>query len=209
MSEFGESNIWTGIEFAVYEDEEMLADVQRLVSKDLSEPYSVYLYRYFILTWPNLCICAFSKDKKTQKRKEMIACVVSKAEMETTASDEGLQGYIAMLAVNESHRKRGLGLELVTRSIAEMAKMGCTAVYLEAEKSNKGALALYEKLGFIREERYGKYYLNGSDAFKLKLYIEANIHALMSTENNSGKEEEEQPGEEQTPDLDKLKISAK
>lgn len=165
---------WSGIEFASYENEEMLADVQRLVSKDLSEPYSVYLYRYFILTWPNLCICAFLKDEVTQERKEMIACVVSKAETEPTAPNDGEQGYIAMLAVNESHRKKGLGLELVSRSITEMARMGCSAVYLEAEKSNKGALALYEKLGFIREEKFGKYYLNGSDAFRLKLYIEAN-----------------------------------
>lgn len=201
-----EDDRWKGIEFAVYEDEEMLADVQRLVSKDLSEPYSVYLYRYFILTWPNLCICAFLKDEKTQQRKEMIACVVSKAETETTAPIDGLQGYIAMLAVNESHRKRGLGLELVTRSIVEMATMGCTTVSLEAEKSNKGALALYEKLGFIREERYGKYYLNGSDAFKLNLYIEANIAPPAEDFAENG--EEEQTGQGPAPDLDQLKISA-
>ena len=125
----------------------------------------------------------------------MIACVVSKAEREVAAPDDGEQGYIAMLAVNESHRKRGLGLELVSRSITEMARMGCTAVYLEAEESNRGALALYEKLGFIREERFGKYYLNGSDAFRLKLYIEANL--LNHNEKAAEIKEEDFPDVEQ------------
>jgi peptide alpha-N-acetyltransferase len=165
---------WPDLEFASYENEEMLTEVQRLVSADLSEPYSVYLYRYFILTWPNLCICAFLLDPETRERKEMIACIVCKAEKEPP-HDDILQGYIAMLAVNEAHRKRGLGVELVRRGITECVKMGCAAVFLEAEKSNKGALALYEKMGFSREERYGKYYLNGSDAFRLRLWIEANM----------------------------------
>jgi len=35
--------------------------------------------------------------------------------------------------------------------------------------SNKGALALYGRLGFIRAKRLYHYYLNGMDAFRLKL----------------------------------------
>lgn len=42
-------------------------------------------------------------------------------------------------------------------------------VALEAEVSNKGALALYGRLGFIRAKRLHHYYLNGMDAFRLKL----------------------------------------
>ena len=181
MSVFTDKAKFPNIEFLSYKDEEMLADVQRLVSADLSEPYSVYLYRYFILTWPNLCICAYSVDPETQKRIEMIACIVCKAEEESSGT-VGLQGYIAMLAVNKAHRKKGLGVELVSRGIEEMTKMGCTEVYLEAEESNKGALALYEKLGFMREERYLKYYLNGSNAFRLKLWIDANKTDAMGGE---------------------------
>lgn len=40
---------------------------------------------------------------------------------------------------------------------------------LEAEVTNKGALALYGRLGFIRSKRLFRYYLNGVDAFRLKL----------------------------------------
>lgn len=35
--------------------------------------------------------------------------------------------------------------------------------------TNKGALALYGGLGFIRAKRLFRYYLNGVDAFRLKL----------------------------------------
>lgn len=42
-------------------------------------------------------------------------------------------------------------------------------VTLEAEVTNKGALALYGNLGFIRAKRLHKYYLNGVDAYRLKL----------------------------------------
>ena len=32
-----------------------LETVQRLISADLSEPYSIYVYRYFVYEWPDLC----------------------------------------------------------------------------------------------------------------------------------------------------------
>lgn len=44
-------------------------------------------------------------------------------------------------------------------------------VTLEAEVTNKGALALYGRLGFIRAKRLFRYYLNGVDAFRLKLLL--------------------------------------
>lgn len=40
--------------------------------------------------------------------------------------------------------------------------------------SNLGALALYEKLGFIKDEKLSRYYLNGGDAFRLKLWVDKN-----------------------------------
>lgn len=54
-------------------------------------------------------------------------------------------------------------------------KVPCKILYLflqvtlEAEVTNKGALALYGRLGFIRSKRLFRYYLNGVDAFRLKL----------------------------------------
>ncbi|XP_074296662.1 N-alpha-acetyltransferase MAK3-like isoform X2 [Silene latifolia] len=79
------------------------------------------------------------------------------------------RGYIAMLVVIKPYRSHGIATELVTRSIKAMMQSGCEEVTLEAEVTNKGALALYGRLGFIRAKRLFRYYLNGVDAFKLKL----------------------------------------
>lgn len=44
-------------------------------------------------------------------------------------------------------------------------------VVLETEFDNEAALALYESLGFIREKRLFRFYLNGKDAFRLTLSV--------------------------------------
>jgi N-alpha-acetyltransferase 30 len=85
-----------------YTDESMVQDIQNLVSKDLSEPYSIFTYRYFLHTWPSLCICAYING-------EMIGTIVCKAEPER---DCPMRGYIAMLAVSKEHRKKGIGLKV-------------------------------------------------------------------------------------------------
>ena len=43
------------LEYRVYECELQMADIMRLITRDLSEPYSIYTYRYFIHNWPKLC----------------------------------------------------------------------------------------------------------------------------------------------------------
>lgn len=44
------------IEYVPYESELQLPEIMRLMKADLSEPYSVYTYRYFIHNWPKLCL---------------------------------------------------------------------------------------------------------------------------------------------------------
>ena len=43
------------ITYSNYESELQMPEIMRLIQKDLSEPYSIYTYRYFINNWPNLC----------------------------------------------------------------------------------------------------------------------------------------------------------
>ena len=52
-----------------------------------------------------------------------------------------------------------------------MKTEGADEIILEAEITNLAALKLYESFGFIRDKRLLTYYLNGNDAYKLKLYI--------------------------------------
>ena len=154
------------VEWVEYVDESQLPEVMTLVDNDLSEPYSIFTYRYFVRNWPQLCLLARLDG-------ETVACIVSKAEMEHSplTGESVYRGYIAMLAVNNNYRRYGIGTALVCRSIERMREIGCDEVMLETEVTNKVALGLYEKLGFARDERLFKYYLNGVDAFRLKLWF--------------------------------------
>ena len=41
--------------YVSYESELQMEPIMALITKDLSEPYSIYTYRYFIHNWPKLC----------------------------------------------------------------------------------------------------------------------------------------------------------
>lgn len=65
-------------------------------------------------------------------------------------------GYLAMLTVVSPYRKQGIGRKLVVMGLERMVKAGCSEIVLETELSNTGAIFLYEKLGFIKEDRLAK-----------------------------------------------------
>ncbi|KAH8861150.1 N-alpha-acetyltransferase 30A [Schistosoma japonicum] len=162
------------ITFRQYIGESDLNSIIHLISKDLSEPYSIYTYRYFIYNWPELCllVCLYVNDnaefwKAVNKQKICVGAIVCKTE----AYFDVKRGYIAMLAVEENHRRMGIGLRLVDLAIQLMFLDNCGEIALETEVTNKAALALYEKVGFCRDKRLFRYYLNGADAFRLKLWI--------------------------------------
>lgn len=82
-----------------------------------------------------------------------------------------MRGYIAMLAVDPAYRKQGIATRLVELSCTGIKDMGGEEVVLETEVANAGSLGLYKGMGFIRDKRLAKYYLCGSDAFRLKLLM--------------------------------------
>lgn len=44
------------IRIVEYENESQMGDIMQLITNVLSEPYSIYTYRYFIHNWPKLCL---------------------------------------------------------------------------------------------------------------------------------------------------------
>lgn len=81
------------------------------------------------------------------------------------------RGYVAMLAVQPEYRRLGLGRKLIEKSLEKMKSDGANEIVLEAEITNTAALRLYQSFGFIRDKRLLSYYLNGNDAYKLKLFV--------------------------------------
>ena len=154
------------IKYKQYVDEIEMPAIRELIARDLSEPYSIYTYRYFINSWPNLCWLAYADEK-------LVGVVISKAD---NHRGKRLRGYIAMLAVDSNFRKRRIGTNLVSLTIKGMEIMNADECVLEALINNYGALRLYGSLGFVRAKRLPKYYLNGLDAYRLKLYLKDPIH---------------------------------
>lgn len=150
-----------GISYLRYQNETQMSAIMQLITKDLSEPYSIYTYRYFIHNWPQLCFLAKHGD-------EYVGAIVCKLDLHKKISR---RGYIAMLAVDKSVRRRNIGTNLVKMAIETMHREGCDEVVLETEVTNKPALRLYENLGFVRDKRLFRYYLNGVDALRLKLWL--------------------------------------
>lgn len=81
------------------------------------------------------------------------------------------KGYIAMLVVKKEYRKLKIGSQLVILAVKAMRESKAEEVVLETEVTNKPALKLYENLGFLRDKRFFRYYLNGLDALRLKLWF--------------------------------------
>ncbi|KAJ7223058.1 acyl-CoA N-acyltransferase [Mycena pura] len=148
-----------------YSGEADLPHIMDLVQSELSEPYVVYTFRYFLHQWPHLSFLAYPSDPTNSVP---IGVIVCKQSMHREASN---RGYIAMLSVRKDWRKRGIASALVKNSLDAMKEDGVDEVVLETEYDNSAALSLYESLGFIREKRLYRFYLNGKDAFRLVLSI--------------------------------------
>jgi len=165
-----------------------------LVDAELTEPYSIFTYRYFLRRWPHLCFLAVDQgppgatengDEQAplppapgDPEERIFGAVVGK--QEPHASPKGSdqitdRGYVAMLVVARGWRGRGVGRALVTAAVAALRARGADEVVLEAEASNAAALSLYDGLGFLRSKRLHRYYLSNQDAFRLKLLLRSPV----------------------------------
>ncbi|XP_043209647.1 N-alpha-acetyltransferase 30-like isoform X1 [Amphibalanus amphitrite] len=92
------------IVYSNYESELQMPEIMRLIQKDLSEPYSIYTYRYFINNWPNLCFLARHAGR-------IVGAIVCKLDSHDSHTKRAVtsRGYIAMLAVDQQFRKRRIG----------------------------------------------------------------------------------------------------
>ncbi|RPD60782.1 acyl-CoA N-acyltransferase [Lentinus tigrinus ALCF2SS1-7] len=151
------------ITYRQYSGESELPHIMALVQHELSEPYVIYTYRYFLQQWPHLAFLAYPSQSS-----DPVGVIVCKQSMHRDVTN---RGYIAMLSVHKNWRKRGIASTLVRRTVEVMKKHGVEEVVLETEFDNSAALSLYESLGFIREKRLFRFYLNGKDAFRLVLVV--------------------------------------
>ena len=70
MAAVAEADELRYIQYDAAEEKTYLPLIRQLISKDLSEPYSIYVYRYFLYQWGDLCFMVslfWHKDIKTDE----------------------------------------------------------------------------------------------------------------------------------------------
>ncbi|KAI4127621.1 MAG: hypothetical protein LQ338_003116 [Usnochroma carphineum] len=173
------------VQYHTSKESKYLAAIRQLISNDLSEPYSIYVYRYFLYQWGDLCFLALDKEES------MLGVVISKLEPHRGGP---LRGYIAMLAVKKEHRGKGIATKLVRMAIDVMIERDADEIALETEVTNTAAMKLYERLGFLRSKRLHRYYLNGNSAFRFVLFVkESAFTSRLGYDYTEQNEETNQP----------------
>ncbi|WFD48550.1 N-terminal methionine N(alpha)-acetyltransferase NatC [Malassezia furfur] len=158
------------VSLRVYDGAPSLPDVMRLIETELSEPYNIYTYRYFLHQWPHLCFLAYVHDENDNET--AVGVIIGRLDRHLRGA-RLWRGYIAMLSVDPRWRGHGIGAQLIRRAVDDMVQGGAAEIVLETEVDNAAALRLYERLGFLREKRLYRFYLNGKDSFRLVLPIPA------------------------------------
>jgi ribosomal protein S18 acetylase RimI-like enzyme len=69
------------------------------------------------------------------------------------AGFDGHRGWVHLVAVLPSHRRRGVGGALMRRAEALLADLGCPKLNLQVRASSPEAVPFYESLGFQVEDR--------------------------------------------------------
>ena len=101
-----------------------------LMKEELSEPYPIFTYRYFLNGWPAVNIMVFDKNMNNK----FIGCIIGKCERNKKGK---MKGYIAMIAVEKDYRGKRIG-----KNIGELFISQCKNLYhadeieLETEITN-------------------------------------------------------------------------
>ncbi|GIV76126.1 ribosomal protein S18-alanine N-acetyltransferase [Litorilinea aerophila] len=83
----------------------------------------------------------------------------------------GEEGHIATIATHPQWRRRKLGTWLLLNMLTVARVSGARLATLEVRVSNRGAIALYNSLGFVQVGRRRRYYHdNGEDALLMTLF---------------------------------------
>ena len=79
------------------------------------------------------------------------------------------EAELLTLAVHPDARRHGLGARLLEAAVAEAARRGAAALFLEVSEANIAARALYTRAGAAEVGRRRRYYADGTDALVLRI----------------------------------------
>jgi ribosomal-protein-alanine N-acetyltransferase len=96
-------------------------------------------------------------------------------------------GRIYSLVVDPAHRGQKIGQKLMAATMKALAQRRVFRVYLEVEKSNGGAIRLYEQLGFRTVKPLHHYYGRGNHGVQMRHENAASVPASNRDERQDAK----------------------
>ena len=85
--------------------------------------------------------------------------------VEWTGSGAQASAYILTVEVVPAHRGKGIGGELLQRLEGSARREGARSIWLHVDQSNRGAIRLYERQGFVAAGEEGHFYAPDRGAF--------------------------------------------
>ncbi len=80
----------------------------------------------------------------------------------------GNMGHILAIAVDESHRREGIGSALIMNALNRLDENGANRAKLEVRVSNDPAINFYKKIGFEAQKTVPGYYSDGEAAISME-----------------------------------------
>lgn len=146
------------IEYTVLKSYDDLHKIKNFMRMQIHEEYTFHLISMFLVQSQQYCHLAKTGD-------QIIGVVMART--------LGECGYIALLGTDSSYRRQGIAEKLLRRCISSFTRNGFREVIIETEVNNAPSMSLYKKLGFIKTNFRENYYTNKTDAYELRLYLEA------------------------------------
>jgi len=135
-------------------DMDTIVNLERAIFRP-SEQYTLGFINWLCRNCTKYSYIAFMGDKPVGY---IISCI------------EGFsRGHVISVGVLGEYRRRGIGNELMSRSICSMVNDGADYVILEVRVSNTPAITLYRKLGFEVRDLLRAYYSDGEDGYLMIL----------------------------------------
>ena len=123
--------------------------IMEIEKASFKNPYTLKILRLLASWYPELFLAAL-------KGNLLVGYVVAAANED--------RGHIISLAVRPDCRRQRIGTNLLTSLMEHLTSLEVAAVSLEVRADNPAAIALYEKLGFVRSGNIHHYYEDGCTA---------------------------------------------
>ncbi len=94
-------------------------------------------------------------DRKLTVQPQLFLVAVADEEVVGTAMGgfDGHRGWVHLVAVRASYRRRGIGEALMKEVEKGLVKIGCTKLNLQVRSTNQEVVTFYRKLGYQVEDR--------------------------------------------------------